>query len=79
MYVFAYKRGFSLFNRKVKVVGHKYLPDQDKMVLYKEDGGLEEIIEWKRCSVTLGPDWVAATKKNMEQQAGTSIPLNIGR
>lgn len=78
MYTFKYKRKNSLLSKSIKVVGHKYLPDQDKMVLFKDDGGLEEIINWKQCAVTLGPDWVVATKKKMEQEAGTSIPLNIG-
>jgi hypothetical protein len=78
MYVFKYKRKNRLFSKKIKVVGHKYLPDQNKMVLFKEDGGLEEVLDWKNCAVTLGVDWVAATKKKMEQEAGTSIPLNIG-
>lgn len=78
MYVFKYKRRTSLFSKSVKVVGHNYLPDQDKMVLFKEDGSLQEIINWKQCAVSLGPDWVAATKKRMEAQSGTSIPLSVG-
>ena len=77
-YVFKYRRQWWIFSRKVKVVGHTYLPDQNKMVLFKEDGSLEEVLNWNKCAVKLGVDWVNATKKNMEQKAGTSIPLNVG-
>ena len=78
MYVFKFKRNNSLFSKSIKVVGHNYLSDQDKMVLYKEDGSLQEICNWKQCEVSLGADWVLVTKKKMEQQAGTTIPLNVG-
>ena len=77
-YIFKYKRqGFFNTTKSVKVTGHKFLPDQNKMVLFKEDGGLEEIVEWSKCSVTLSTDWVNVTKQRMEKDAGTSIPLNV--
>lgn len=78
-YKFIYKRdGFFSFSKTIdKVVGHKYMQDQDKMVIYKEDGSLQEIAKWSLCAVTLGTDWVAAIKKTMEQEAGTVVPLNI--
>lgn len=78
-YYFKYKRqGYFNFYKKVKVIGHKFLPEQNKMLLFKEDGSLEEIIEWTKCSVILGTDWVTATKNKLEKETGTAIPLNVG-
>jgi len=77
-YVFKYRRqGFFNTTKSVKVTGHNYIHDQNKMVLFKPDGSLEEIVEWSKCGVILGTDWVAVTKQRMEKDAGTSIPLNI--
>lgn len=74
-YVFKYRKRW--FWKKEKVVGHNYLPQQDKMVIYKEDGSLREIKEWSKHEVALGADWVNATKKKMEEKSGTTIPLNV--
>jgi hypothetical protein len=78
MYKFKYKLWWQIGTRTVMVIGHKYLPEQDKMALFLPDGGIQEVARWSKHVVTLGPDWVAFTKKNMEQQAGMSIPLNVG-
>ena len=78
MYKFKYKHCWALVSKTVNVIGHKYLPEQDKMALFLPDGGIQEIARWKLHEVTLGADWVAFTKKNMEQQAGISIPLSVG-
>lgn len=74
-YVFKWKRNF--FWRSRIVVGHNFAADQNKMILYYEDGGLEEIAFWTSCSIRLGKDWVDATRKEMEKKAGLSIPLNV--
>ena len=77
-YVFKWKRhGFFQRYHTVEVIGHQYMQSQNKMVLYKKDGGVEEIVDWNHCSVILGTDWVAATKNKMEQEAGTAIPLTV--
>jgi len=76
MYQFKYKKG--LLTKAYQVVGHNYLPTQDKMVLYMGDGGLKEIAFWSKCEATLGADWVLAVKAKMEKEAGTSIPINVG-
>ncbi len=73
-YTFKYKRKF--WWKKETVVGHSYNQEQDKMVIYYPDGGLKEIAGWRQCSVRLGADWVAVTKKSMEKEAGVSVPLN---
>lgn len=75
-YVFKYRKKF--FWKKVSVVGHNYLEQQDKMVIFKEDGSLREIKNWSKCEVALGTDWVLAVKKKMESQAGAAVPLNVG-
>jgi len=75
-YKFKYKKSF--FWHTIKAVGHNYLPEQDKMVIYSEDGSLREIAQWSKHEVALGTDWVAMTKKRMEEKTGTSIPINIG-
>jgi len=77
-YKFKYKKSGKLFWKSRTVVGHGYDKEQDKMCLFSEDGSLEEICEWKKHSVKLGTDWVLATKKQMEKETGTNIPMNIG-
>lgn len=73
-YRFRYKNG--LFWTSKTVVGHRWDKDQDKMVLYKHDGAIEEIACWSKCSVRLGIDWVLAQKKAMEKQVGQPIVLD---
>lgn len=59
------------------VIGHVYESDQDKMVLYFEDGGIQEICEWKKCEIKLGSDWVLVKKKMLESETGVNVKLNI--
>ena len=51
--------------------------NNNKMVLYKEDGSLEVIAKWSECEVRLGVDWVLATKAKMEEQIGRDIKLSV--
>lgn len=74
-YEFKWKRFF--FWNKRTVVGHRWEKDQNKIVLFYEDGSLEEIKNWSKCIAKLGPDWAAAQKKAMELQAGTTIPTTF--
>ena len=74
-YVFKFKRRF--FWSKVTVIGHGYDATQDKMVLYRPDGSIQEVAHWRDCEVRLGTDWKVAQQKKMEEQAGTSIPLKV--
>jgi len=76
-YNFKFRRNDGLLWKNIKVVGHSYLPDQDKMVLYFKNGGIREISKWKECEVRLDIDWVLATKKYMESKTGQSIPLSV--
>ena len=74
-YVFKFKKKY--FWKKISIVGHNYIKEQDKMCIYKEVGSIKEIKEWSKCEVELGTDWVLAIKKKMEEKAGAAVPLNI--
>lgn len=75
-YKFKYKKGW--FWNSVTVVGHRYEKDQDKMIMFLEDGGIIEVAQWRLCCVKLGSDWYEAQKKYMEQEAGQQIQTNVG-
>jgi len=72
-YLLRYRRWF--FWRKVFVIGHRYEELFDKLVLFLEDGGVEEISRWSKCDLRLGLDWALAVKKSAEEKAGQSIPV----
>ena len=73
-YRFKFKRKW--FWKSIRVVGHSLDQTQDKIVLFKKDGSVEEIPHWKDCSVRLGTDWVLSVKTNMEKQSGQKINVN---
>lgn len=75
-YIFRWKRFFLW--KKQKVIGHRYEPDQNKMILYLQNGSVREIAKWDNCEVFLGQDWVLAVKKDAELKSGTTIPLAVG-
>jgi hypothetical protein len=74
-YRFRFKHKWFWHSRKV--IGHHFDESQNKMILYFANGGLEEIASWKSCSAKLGSDWALTVKKNMEQQAGVPIAVNL--
>lgn len=74
-YVFRYRR--KGIWKKATVIGHRLEKDLDKMVLYFEDGSIQEIAEWSKCDLKLGVDWVLAAKKDMEKKAAQAIPLDV--
>ncbi len=55
---------------KLKVQGHKYEEDQNKMVLFLENGGIREIARWSSCECKLGIDWYVANKEQIKEEAG---------
>lgn len=57
------------------VVGHRLDKDTDKMDLFFEDGTILSIGKWSGYSMKLGKDWVIATKKRIEKEAGQNINL----
>jgi hypothetical protein len=58
-------------------IGHSLDKNQDKMVVYMEDGGIREIAKWAECEVRLATDWVLATKDQMEKEANQPVKLNV--
>jgi hypothetical protein len=74
VYRFAWRRRF--FWKSLKVMGHRYEKDQNKMVLFFEDGSVRELKEWTSCEVFLRQDWVLARKKQMESDSGLNVPLS---
>lgn len=80
-YKFNYKKTF--FWHSVEVVGHALERNPDgtynnnKMVLYYENGGIEVLSDWSKCSLRLGLDWVLAQKEAMEKEAGNPVKLNV--
>lgn len=72
-YCFKFRRKW--FWRSLTVVGHSYVVDQDKMVLFFEGGSVREIARWKECELRLDVDWVLAQKRALEEQAGQAVPV----
>ena len=52
----------------LEVVGHKYYEDTNRMVLYKENGGIFEIPCWNEHYSDLGEDWSNKVKKHYEEE-----------
>lgn len=72
-YIFTYRRKF--FWKKIQVIGHKL--EDNTMVLYTENGGIETIPNWDQYSLKLGVDWVLAVKSKMESESGVDIKLAV--
>jgi hypothetical protein len=52
----------------VKVIGHKFYEDTNRMVLYKENGGIYEIPRWNECYSDLDKDWADKVKQQYEEE-----------
>lgn len=76
-YIFQFRRPWRPFFCKIKVIGHKFEPSQNKMVVFLPDGGVQEIARWSSCELRLGTDWVLAQQKALSAQAGQQIPLAV--
>lgn len=75
-YKFQYRR--FLFWKSITVIGHSYVVDQDKMVLYFPNGSVKEICKWSKCELYLDVDWVNAVRKSQEAKTGQPITLAVG-
>jgi len=76
-YFIKYKHINSWFWKKIKVSGHSYNKELDKIVLFHSDGSMNEIPQWSKCFVVLGLDFLNAQKKQMEKETGANINLNV--
>lgn len=72
-FIFRFKFKGSLFWRKRTVIGYSPVAAADRMILFFEDGGIEEIAGWSGYHAKMGPDWVLAMKTKMEKEAGTAV------
>lgn len=72
-YKFKYKK--KLWWKSFTVIGHNYIEQQDKMVLYFKDGSIRELVNWSKCEVFLGTDWVLAVKDKMEEHTNSPIAV----
>jgi hypothetical protein len=66
-----------LFWRSLEVLGHRYEPGMDKLVVFRPDGSVEEIPRWSRCALRLGLDWKEAIRKQMEKEAGQPVVVGV--
>ena len=82
-YNFKYKKNFFWISKKVIGHGLERKNDgnlnEDRMVLYFEDGSIEVIANWSKYSLKLGIDWVLAQKTALEKETNQKIQLNIGK
>jgi hypothetical protein len=77
-YKMKYRRSGSwLWSCMKNLIGHRYDSSTNKMVFYFANGSLREVAEWNNCECFLDTDWVIWTKKQMEKEAGQTIPLTI--
>lgn len=82
-YNFQYKKSFFWISKKV--IGHGLERrsdgsfDENRMVLYFEDGSIQVIPNWSKCHLKLGTDWVIAQKTAMEKEINQPIKLNVGK
>jgi hypothetical protein len=76
MYVIKYKKPYWPFWKKLKVIGHRYEPQTDRIDLYlPENGGILSIGNWRAYQLLLQKDFMEAQKAQMEEQAGQTIPV----
>ena len=74
-YVFRYKKRF--FFRKIIAIGHKYIPEMDRMDVHHHDGSITSFGRWSLYDLKLGQDWVLYTKRQIELESGQSVTLKL--
>ena len=55
--------------QKMEVVGHRYYEENNRMVLFKENGGIFEIPSWNEHYSDLGEDWANKIKETEKELA----------
>lgn len=77
MYIFKFKKQSSLFWKKIRAIGHMTHPESNRMDVFLEDGSIYSIGSWDKFDLSLGLDFITQQKRDMEREAGTTIPLNV--
>ena len=55
--------------QEMEVVGHRYYEETNRMVLFKENGGIFEIPNWSEHYSDLGEDWANKIKEQEKELA----------
>ena len=67
--------------QKMEVIGHRYYEENNRMVLFKENGGIFEIPNWNEHYSDLGEDWANKIKeqeKELANQETEELNANTG-
>ena len=64
VYKLKYRRGDFGIWHTIKVIGHQYETDSNKLICYLHEGGLREIAHWSDCEIILGADWQSLITDN---------------
>lgn len=76
MYKVKYKMILSPFWKELKVSGHHYNNDSDRMDFFLSGNkGIVSIAPWRIYHLKFGEDFFAFQKEQAEQSAGQTIPI----
>ena len=64
VYKLKWRRGDFGIWHTIKVIGHQYETDSNKLICYLPDGGLREVAHWSDCEMMLGADWQSLINDN---------------
>ena len=56
-------------SQKMEGIGHRYYEENNRMVLFKENGGIFEIPNWNEHYSDLGEDWANKIKEQEKELA----------
>lgn len=73
-----YKKSRSWFWTTRTITGFNLIKEQDRFVLFFQDGSIQELAKWSEHDCKLGVDWVLFQKKQMEKESGQPITLAVG-
>ena len=75
LYKLKYKRKDQWFWRSIKnVKGHKFDENTGRLDVFITNG-LISLVDWNKCDVKLGNDFILAQKESMEEEASAAIKL----
>ena len=55
--------------QRMEIIGHRYYEETNRMVLFKENGGIFEIPNWSDHYSDLGEDWANKIKEQEKELA----------
>jgi hypothetical protein len=76
VYSFKFKSRYWPFWKTIKVVGHHYDKQTDRIDLFLANNkGIYSVGNWSSYKLLLGKDWMEAQKAAMEEETGQPIPM----